>query len=247
MDRRVVHTVRRQPGPGSASGPVRRLNPRSLALMLVLLVVVNGFTLTMRYLWLENLPASNYYEFQVQRWETQLADRPEDPVVWATLGGLYDAMGSERKASRAFAKALELDADNPAALMYVARADRESGEVAEARGKLERAADSLPTGGKYAVLFELGELERAAGRPAAAIRAYEASFADNSTFWNAPRELAFLYRASGQLDLALTAALQAQLFASEDVALSRLVKELRAAGAVSSVRARSESATGDSR
>ncbi|RJQ53666.1 MAG: tetratricopeptide repeat protein [Actinobacteria bacterium] len=208
--------------------PSLRQHSKLIALLLFAAVVVNGLVLAWRYAAYRNRPASTYYEYQVQRWQQQLVIRPSDPAVWATLGGLYEEMGEKGRAQAAYARALELDPKNAAALVHDARLAAEQGRYDEGRRCLKKALSGLPKKGRYLVYFTLGELEESAGRPVAAARAYEASVADNDTFWNAHYRLAFIYYDRGDSKRALAEATRAERFMHDRPDLERLLDRLRA-------------------
>lgn len=211
-------------------GSLGQRDPLLIALLLGALLMVGLAVTAWRYVALRDRPASTYYEFQIQRWEELLTSEPDNPAIWATLGSLYEKNGDDRRAEEAFTRALELDEENVAALVYKADQFLAEGDVDRARSMLTSAAAGLPEGGRYSVLFDLGELERTNGDDDAAMQAYLASYADNQTFWNAPYRLAFLFRAKGQDELALAAAVSAQRFAPDNDALGTLVDELEAEG-----------------
>ena len=214
---------------------LRRSNPAIIAGTLIVAVLILGVLLEWRWMDANNGPPSNYYQYQVQRWEQQVAQKPDDPVVWATLGGLYERMGETRKSRVAYDKALELDPGNVAALVAAADAAEGDRDWAEARDRLTRAADSMPKGGKYYLYFKLGQMEERAKDDDAALLAYEKSIADVGLFWNAHDRLAHLYSEAGRKDDALEQALLAQRFVPERTGLKTLIAKLRSAGATASV------------
>ena len=225
MSRFISHTIH----------SLRRSNPAIIAGTLIVVVLLLGVLLEWRWMDASNGPPSNYYQYQVQRWEQQVVEKPDDPVVWATLGGLYERMGETRKSQVAYDKALELDSGNVSALVAAADAAEGDSDWADARERLTRAADSMPKGGKYFLYFKLGQMEERAKDNDAAVLAYEKSIADVGLFWNAHDRLAHLYSETGRKDDALEQALLAQRFVPERAGLKTLIAKLRSAGATASV------------
>jgi tetratricopeptide (TPR) repeat protein len=220
------------------AAPSRRLrlpHPKTVAALLAVLLLAGGVLTAWRYVAAVDAPPMTYHEFQIQRWEEVLAEKPDDPAIWATLGSLHEKAGDDSRAQKAYSRALELDPTNPSALVYRARAMAADGKTDSARSMLTRAADGLPEGGRFLVLFQLGELERDAGRDKAAIEAYEASAEDNSTFWNAHYELAVLYEKAGKANDALRSAYLARRFSPDDPNLEELIERLKAGGAKAKV------------
>ena len=207
------------------------MSPAALAAVLLILVLLNGVVLAWRWAATRGEPARDYYTYQVQRWEAQLLDSPDDPAVWTTLAGLYEGMGRDRRAHDAYAEALRLDPGNPSALLYLGREASDAGDHVTARGYVTRAAEELPEGARYIAYFDLGELERKAGETDAAVEAYERSVADRDTFWNAHFQLAFLYERQGRYDEALASAERASIYLDDRPDLDALIARLRAAGA----------------
>jgi tetratricopeptide (TPR) repeat protein len=202
-----------------------------IAGVLLVLFMVNAVVLTWRYVALKEGPPTTYEEFQIRRWQDQLVANPKDPAVWATLGRLYDEAGNESKARKAYQRALELDPNSAPALLYLARQARREEKYDLSRTYLERALKALPAGGRSLVYFELGELERQAGDQAAAIKAYEASIAEDGSYFNPYQRLAFLYAESAQEKKALQMAEKAWLLSggeAQDVRM--LIDDLRSKG-----------------
>jgi tetratricopeptide (TPR) repeat protein len=199
--------------------------------VLLILLLLNGVVFAWRLAARRAEPPRDYYTYQVQRWEAQLLERPDDPVVWTTLAGLYEDMDRESSALYAYEQALQLDPGNPSALLYLGRMASARGDHEGAREYVTNAAEELPVGARYIAYFDLGELERKAGQIEAAIDAYEHSVADRGSFWNAHFQLAFLYEQQGRLDEALTSAESARVYVDDRPDLEQLIARLRAAGA----------------
>lgn len=214
--------------------PVVWIDPMVLSLVLLCVVLAGGAVYAWRYLELAERPPSTYYQSQIQRWEQLLTENPDDPAIWSTLGSLYMSSGDVEAADGAYERVLELDPDSPTALLHEAKKQRDAGDITAARTLFKETVEVLPEGGRYGVLFDLGEMERAAGQQDAAIAAYEQSVQDNGTFWNASYQLALLYEESGRFDDALDAALQARRFLQDDQRLTTLVARLESLGATAS-------------
>jgi len=204
----------------------RRISPRTLSAILVVLILVSGILLAWRWAVAQALPPGTYYEYRIQQWERLSFERPDDPLVWATLGGLYDSAGAQTKADRAYEKALELDPSNAAALMRIAEREQAEGDFDRARERLELAAESLPQGGAYLVYYRLGLLEEEAGRDCEAITAYEKSVEESRSYWNAHFRLAVLHERAGELDKAREAASIAAAFAPEEPEVLEVLERL---------------------
>jgi|GEM_PF-1545664 len=204
----------------------RRISPRTLSFFLVLLILVSGILLAWRWAAARELPPGTYYEYQIQRWELLSLERPDDPLVWATLGGLYKNAGAESKAERAFERTLELDPTNVAALMYVAEKEQAEGDFDRARELLELAAESMPPGNAYLLYYRLGLLEEEVGRDAEAISAYEKSIEERGSYWNAHFRLAVLYERAGELDKARDSITRAAAFAREKPEVLEVLERL---------------------
>ncbi len=208
-----------------------RLDLPVTAAVLLLVVLSGAVALTWRYVaWHDRAP-SDYYSFQINRWEQQLAKDSEDPLVWSTLGELYREAGREEDADEAFARALELDPSDPAANLRRARAYVEAGDLDAAREHVVTALEGLPEGGRAYAYFRLGEIEERAGDIPEAIRAYEASVADRDSYFNAHYALAGLYEQEGRFDDALEAAVMAERFMPGRPDLVERIERLRARGA----------------
>lgn len=225
-------------GQNRSRSSVAWIDPMVLSLVLLCVALVGGAVYAWRYLELAERPASTYYESQIQRWEQLLTENPDDPAIWSTLGSLYFSSGDVAAADRAYKRVLELDPDSPTALVHEAKKLRDAGDTAAARDLFKKAIQLLPQGGRYGVLFDLGEMERAVGQDDAAIAAYEESVQDNSTFWNASFQLALLYEKAGRSDEALGAALQARRFLQDDQRVADLISRLESSGATATAPAK---------
>jgi len=205
-----------------------RVSPRTIAAIIIVLITLNGVILAWRWASAAELPPGTYHEYQIQQWELESLERPDDPVVWATLGGLYESAGDEARAESAYARALELDPENAAALVFTAQARQRDGDSDEARSLLMQAIDALPEGNTALVYFRLGQLEEAAGDPEAALDAYTTSVEQRSTYWNAHFRIAVIQENAGSYPEALKAAEQAARFAPDDEVVQMVLERIRA-------------------
>lgn len=224
--------VRPRPRRGRmAPRPVTRIDPRKLTAVLAVAFMLNGAVLAWRYASMRAAPPTTYFEFQVRRWEEQLASKPDDPAIWATLGSLQERAGNLSAARKAYRKALELDKESSPALAFFAREARKEGRLDEAASLYRRALKKLPQGSRAVIYYELGEIERERGDTASAIKMYEASIADNGTYFNAYQRLAFLYYDQGRKPEALWAAERAELLSGKQLQdVAALARSLRSAG-----------------
>ncbi len=226
----MTSDLRTATSPASSNVPHRRrISPRTLSAILIIAILVSGILLAWRWAAARELPPGTYYEYQIQRWELQSMERPDDPLVWATLGGLYEAAGAEAKSERAYRKALELDPGNVAALMHIAEREQAEGEFDRARERLQLAADSLPQGSAYLLYYRIGLLEEEVGRDPEAIAAYEKSIEERSSYWNAHFRLALLYERAGELDKARESISRAAAFAAAEPEVIEVLERLGAA------------------
>lgn len=227
--------ARRDESSTGSAAKRRTPDPGVLAVVLFLLLLAGLLVLTWRYVALRDRPARDYYEFQIERWEQQAATSSDDPVVWATLGGLFQEAGREAEAKHAFERAIELDAASPAANLYLAREARKRSDFDAAAGYVETAASGLPVGGRALAYYELGMIEKARDDTDAAIEAFEKAVDDSGTYWNAYYELTSLYESAGRFDDALEAALLAERFTPGREDLLEAIERLESRGATVTV------------
>lgn len=204
-------------------------SPRVIAAVLIVLILVNAALLVWRWQAIAQLPPGDFESHYIRVWEREVRERPDDPFVWATLAGLHESAGNERRASATWARTLELDPDNTLALLYFARQARDAGDFDAAREQLDSALVGLPEGNRALVHYEIGALEEAAGDPAAALTAYRASVADRATYWNAHLRIALLEEDAGNLQEALASAREAARFAPDEPAVSEALARISAA------------------
>jgi len=203
--------------------------PSRIAAVLVVLILLNAVLLAWRWASEANLPPGSYHEYHIAEWQQASIERPDDPIVWSTLGGLYEAAGDQRKALAAYTRAHELDPANSAALMYLAQVDVENGDYDRARTRLQTAAEALPAGGAQLVYYRLGQIEETAGNLDKALEYYQASVAEQSNYWNAHFRIAALHEKAGRNKEALAAAEKAARFASENEEVMAMLSRLRGA------------------
>ena len=195
--------------PEASGGPAGRgagLNPRAVVAALIIALLLHGVVIAWRYAESRNHAPRSYYEFQLARWQQQLSANPKDPLIWATIGGLYQEMGDINRAEKAFGRALTYDPQNVSAMVFRARRARADGDVETARVLFAEALDRTPPSGRSVIFYEIGDIEERSGDIPAAIAAYEESISHNSTYFNAYERLAFLYEQSGDAASAIEAA-----------------------------------------
>jgi len=201
--------------------------PSKIAAVLVVLILLNAALLAWRWVSEANLPPGSYHEYHIAEWQQASIERPEDPIVWSTLGGLYEAAGEQRKALAAYTRAFELDPGNAAALMYLAQADVQNEEYDRARTRLQAAAEALPEGGAQLVYYRLGQIEEAEGNFDKALEYYQASIAEQSNYWNAHFRIAALHEKAGRNREALEAAEKAARFVPDNDEVMAMLSRLR--------------------
>jgi tetratricopeptide (TPR) repeat protein len=221
MSQRAAQSVMQKPG----------IRPQVVIALLLVALTANATLLVWRWAHNAELPPGTYHEYQIRQWEHLSLEKPDDPLVWATLGGLYEASGAEGKADSAYVRALEFDPDNVAALMHLAEADVAEGNHDAGRTRLQRAASVLPEGGAYLVYYRLGRLEEDALDPDRALAAYEASIAEKPTYWNAHFRIALIHENAGRMPEALAAAEEAARFVPDDEIVQGVIDRLRRAQA----------------
>lgn len=201
--------------------------PSKVAAVLVVLILLNATLLAWRWVSEANLPPGSYHEYHIVEWQQASIERPDDPIVWSTLGGLYEAAGDQRKALAAYTRAYELDPGNSAALMYLAQADVENGDYDRARTRLQAAAEALPEGGAQLVYYRLGQIEEATRNFDKALEYYQASVAEQSNYWNAHFRIAVLHEEAGRNKEALEAAEKAARFVPDNDEVKAMLSRLR--------------------
>jgi len=201
--------------------------PSKIAAVLVVLLLLNLAVLAWRWVTVSSLPPGTYHAYHISEWQQASIERPDDPIVWSTLGGLYDAAGEHRKALAAHQRAEELDPNNAAALLYLAAVDVDNEDWDRARARLLTAAAALPEGGAQLAYYRLGEIEETVGDFDKAIEYYEASVAERPTYWNAHFRIAALHERAGRSEEALIAAEKAARFAPDDDEVMAMLSRLR--------------------
>lgn len=217
-------------GDAKAQGTVYTFSstPHKVAAVLIILILLNAAVLAWRWASEANLPPGSYHEHYISEWQRASIERPDDPIVWSTLGGLYEAAGEPGKALAAFTRAAELDPRNAAAQMYLAAADVSTGDHDSARARLLVVVEVLPEGGAHVAYYRLGELEEAVGNPDAALEYYEASVAQRATYWNAHYRIAVLHENAGRTGEALESAERAVRLVPDNEEVNEMLSRLRA-------------------
>ncbi|MBS3956679.1 MAG: tetratricopeptide repeat protein [Clostridiales bacterium] len=198
-----------------------------VAAVLLVLIALNAALLAWRWASEANLPPGSYHEFHISEWQQASIARPDDPIVWSTLGGLYAAAGQPSKARAAFTRAVELDHRNSAAQMYLAEVDMQNEDYESARTRLLIAAEALPDGGAHLAYYRLGELEEATGDFEKALEHYEASISQSSTYWNAHFRVAVLHERAGRESEALESAQRAARLVPDNDEVREMLSRLR--------------------
>lgn len=103
---------------------------------------------------------------------TSLANMPANlgPEIWVTNGQLYESQGKHAKAMENYAKALEIEPKNEAALLSIARLHARQQQFVEAEKYYNQALALRPQAEVY---NELGSLLQRQGRPAEGLAAVE--------------------------------------------------------------------------